>query len=283
MDYLISFSKGLLSLIVAMVALYFSFYIIDNWSSGIKGIIAEVVFFVLLVGLPFYIAEKLTFGKLGEAGTVILGLVILLAFGAYYKINSEKKLTQKYEKISAQLGLGYAQEVQLPQEVVQNPLINKGFMPRASHCLKGRYGTTDILVFNYHFEEVSGNEGDEYLRTPIVFSLSKVELPDFYLRPRPIAERIFKKRGLQFLDDPDFFKRYFLSGDDEQAVRELFTTRIRKLFKEMNRHWAVSASKGYMVMYADGKMDEEIKVDYEAMRVYLDQAYVLFKEFTNKK
>ncbi len=280
MGYLSSFLKGLFSLTFAGIALYYSFYLLDHYSSGIKGFVLEIVLLMFFLGLPFYIAEKLTFGKLGEAGTIILGLIILLAFAAFYKINSEKKLQEKYQKIGHLLGLKYEPEIKIPPQALANPLLNKGFMPSAQHGFKGKYGQAEILVFNYHYEELSSDVNDEYLRTAVVFSLNPAALPAFYLRPRTLSERIFKEKGIFFKEDKDFSKRYFLTGDEPDAVRKLFNPQVRKVLKEMKPDWAMAAKDGYLVIYADGKMDEAINAEYEALREYLDQTYLLFRVLT---
>lgn len=210
-------------------------------------------------------------------------VLVLIAFAIIYNINSEKRKLAAFHTIADMLNLTYQQDVKLPPPLLENPLFDRGFMPSANHFFTGKYNNVQVMIFNYEYEKLSGDESDYYLRTAVVFKDPKIKLPDFYLRPMSPGDKLFGKNDIRFEEDVDFSKRYFLSGPDSAALYTLFGSRQRQLLKEMRRKWAIGSENGYMVIYADDKMDEQVEPKPEEMRNYLDQAWVLFKELSTVK
>ncbi|MBW2109409.1 MAG: hypothetical protein JRI36_12210, partial [Deltaproteobacteria bacterium] len=138
------------------------------------------------------------------------------------------------------------------------------------------YHGTETIIFNYDYEKLSGDYPDHYLRTAVVFFDPQVKLPEFYLKPQSLGSRIFKRKDIDFEEDPYFSKRYYLTGPDRKAVRDVFAIPQRQALIESKNRWAVGSAEGYVVIYADEKMDEQIKPSANEMGAYLEQTWSLY-------
>jgi hypothetical protein len=62
-----------------------------------------------------------------------------------------------------------------------------------------------------------------------------VNIPDFALEPEGLWSKLSEMAGgkdIDFKDHPEFSKHYYLRGDDESAIRNLFTEPLLKFFEE---------------------------------------------------
>ncbi len=275
MAYLISFFKGIAALVVAGLVTYYGLGILDR-SSGFKGLVAGLVMFPLVIYSASYVADKITPGKLGSFGHTLVMVLVLACFGGVYKIKTSEKQAVSYQSTAAALGLVYQENIKLPPSLAKNPALQRGFMPEIKQALMGKYRGVETIIFNYEYGELSTDYEDHYLRTVVVFTDPKNKLPEFYMKPQNIGGRLFKRSGIYFKDDSRFSKRYHLSGPDEGAVRNLFTSSKREALVAMKGKWAVGSAEGHVVIYADDKMDEEVKPTPKEMGAYLEKARALY-------
>ena len=283
MDFVISFVKGVLTLLLAVVALYYGLKFYNEIESGFWEFWITIILIPVILYSAAFIAEKLTFGKLGTFGHTVATILILAIFARIYMMQSVKKDMAALQKAAQVLGLKYQQDVKLPAAMLENPLFDRGFMPKAQHLLSGKFSGVDVKIFNYQYEKLERDTEDRYWRTAVAFSITQKQVPDFYLRPWQPGERFLEKNPIDFREDPQFSKKYFLTGSNAEDVRALFGERQREVLKEIKRKWAIAAANGYLVMYADETMNEEVKPDPEAIREYLEQAWVIFKELTSER
>ncbi len=276
MTYLVSLLKGIAALIGAGLITYYGLGILDRSPHGFIGSVLELVFFLLLIYSAAYIAEKITLNKLGSFGHTIVTLLVLMCFSGIYRFNMHKRRLASYQNTAVTLGLEYHENFKLPLALAKNPALQRGFMPEVKKAFTREYHGVDIIIFSYYYEELSSDYPDHYLRTAVAFSCSKNNLPEFYLVPRGLFDRFFTRRGIYFKEDPKFSKRYSLTGPDENAVRRVFGSRQRQALLEMKRKWAVGFAEGYLVIYADEEMDEEVKTTPKEMGAYLEKTWFLF-------
>jgi hypothetical protein len=95
-------------------------------------------------------------------------------------------------------------------------------------------GITQLM--DYSFEEGSGKGRRAFRHTLAVISDKRMELPAFVLAPQKIFSRIAQRFGAHDIDFdgfPRFNGTFKLQGDDEAAVRSLFTPVV---IEELERH-----------------------------------------------
>jgi len=107
-------------------------------------------------------------------------------------------------------------------------------------------GGEKLAVFDFSY----GRGSRKHEETVAALESPRLSLPAFALRPERTIDRLIPMIGgkdIDFAGSPAFSHRYFLRGDDEAAVRTLFTAeRIRAL--EEHEPCAVAAS-GSRILY----------------------------------
>jgi hypothetical protein len=114
-------------------------------------------------------------------------------------------------------------------------------------------GITQLM--DYSFEEGSGKGRSIFRHTLAVIADKRMELPAFVLAPQKFFSRIAQKFGAHDIDFdafPKFSGMFKLQGDDEAAVRALFTPAI---IEELERHPDITLEgrAGNLLMFRAGK------------------------------
>ncbi len=110
----------------------------------------------------------------------------------------------------------------------------------------------------------SGRDGDgEKTSTIMLINWPGASLPRFALRPDTPANVIatwFVGGDIDFKAYPRFSWEYYLQGENEEAVRELFTGKLLKLFST-NFGWVVEAEENVLLLCREGRIIEPEKME----------------------
>jgi hypothetical protein len=112
------------------------------------------------------------------------------------------------------------------------PLFGQGRHRRWGATITGRIGGLPFTAFEYSYVTGGGNNNRRHRLTAILWELEETTLPRFRLVPETALNRLAQRFGTQdfdFDDDDTFSRSYQLQGDDEAAVRRLFT-RARRAY-----------------------------------------------------
>lgn len=108
-------------------------------------------------------------------------------------------------------------------------------------------GREKLAVFDFSYGRGSGKHEE----TVAALESPRLSLPAFALRPERTIDRLIPTIGRQDIDfagSPAFSHRYFLRGDDEAAIRALFTpARLGAL--EQREPCAVAAAGGRILYF----------------------------------
>ena len=276
MTYFISLIKGIGVFFLAAIALYYGLAFIDRWTTGFKSLFTIIVLFPLALYSAMYMATKIIPDRIGDPWQTIVMVLVLICFSGIYKIKHHKKVIDSFQSAAKALGLEYHEQLKLAPALAENPALQRGFMPKIEQALYGKYRGVEVIIFNYQYEQQSSDYPDHYFRTVVAFTDQKKKLPEFYLKPQGLLRRIVKGRGIFSREDPKFSKRYSLTGPDEKAIKKFFSRRKRETLLGMKGEWAVGSAQGYVVIYADEKMDEEVEPSPKKMGAYLEQTWFLY-------
>ena len=116
---------------------------------------------------------------------------------------------------------------------------------------------------------------DQYARTVTVFNSDKFHIPEFIMVTKGFGDRmlesLFGSSNIEFSTDPEFSKHYMLNGPDQDAVKKIFTSKLRSFFTNSPKRWAASAANNNLILFTDGGFDEKLKpAEFEA---YLDKTW----------
>jgi hypothetical protein len=112
------------------------------------------------------------------------------------------------------------------------PVFRKGRSRRWGATLSGRMGGQDFTAFEYTYVTGGGNSNNRHHIAGVLWERDGARLPRFSCVPENVLYRLGQHLGMQdfdFDDDPEFSRAYQLQGQDEAAVRALFTRRRRAL------------------------------------------------------
>jgi hypothetical protein len=110
------------------------------------------------------------------------------------------------------------------------PIFGKGRRRRWGVTISGRIGGCPFTAFEYSYMTGGNNSNRRHRLSAILWELGEANLPRFALKPEHALDRLAQRFGTQdfdFPDDPVFSRCYQLQGDDEAAVRDLFTSARR--------------------------------------------------------
>lgn len=110
------------------------------------------------------------------------------------------------------------------------PLFNLGRHRRWGPTLTGRIGGHPFTAFEYSYVTGGGRSSSRHRVSAVLWELEGVSVPRFVLTPEGVLNRLAQRFGVpdfDFAEDPVFSRAYQLQGDDEDAVRRLFSSTFR--------------------------------------------------------
>lgn len=279
MSHLLSFFKGLVILVAMILTVYYGMVLINRWTYGAKALISLLLFPVILIAAG-YATQLITFNKLGNTGSFLVSILLLIVVGGFQKMNYEKAQVAGFLETAEELNFEYHHSLNLSPELKNNPIMLDGYMATASNALTGEYRGVNVTIFNYQYEQDSGDTPDHYFRTVLLFEDTGRRFPDFHIRPRSWGDRLFglhrDKQEIKFPEDPDFSDKYHLLSGDRAAASDLIGERQRRTLTESARSWSVAGTGNLVMIFADDRMDEQVDPNPEDIRSYLEQAWPIY-------
>lgn len=111
-------------------------------------------------------------------------------------------------------------------------VFSQGRRRRWSCTITGQVGGRPFTAFEYSYVTGGGQHSNRHRFTAMLWESAEANLPCFTLVPEGFFRRLAQRFGAQdfdFEEDPDFSRAYQLQGDDERAVRALFTPSRRAM------------------------------------------------------
>ena len=107
-----------------------------------------------------------------------------------------------------------------------------GHRRRWGATITGQVGGRPFTAFEYSYVTGGGQHSNRHRFTAMLWESAEANLPRFTMVPEGFFRRLSQRFGAQdfdFDEDPDFSRAYQLQGDDERAVRALFTPSRRAM------------------------------------------------------
>jgi len=112
-------------------------------------------------------------------------------------------------------------------------ILREGHNRRWRATITGRVGGRAFTAFEYSYVTGGGKHSSQHRYAMLVWEQAEANLPRFSLAPEGFFHRLAQRFGVKdfdFVEDPEFSRSYQLQGDDEAAVRALFTPARRAFF-----------------------------------------------------
>ena len=157
----------------------------------------------------------------------------------------------------------------------------KGDHRRAKNVLKGKNGDISITIVDFERMVGSGKQRHTLLHTICIFSKDSLHLPSCYLRTQKLLldflGKLFGGQDIDFCEDPSFSKAFVLQGENEEAVRQVFDSKVRKGFLAYHDRDFVFEGNGEAFLVNKGKA-----IEPSELTAILEEAYQIMDILTTK-
>lgn len=186
------------------------------------------------------------------------GLATAGAAAAWFQRARERKRRDAYAEYSLIRGYTYeprrAQGERRFREAFE--VFQQGGNDSWRNTISGTKNRAPFTAFEYVWHTGSGKSRHTHIVSGLVWERDDVSLPRFTLAPEGWFSRLgdwFRKRDIDFIDSPEFSRTYQLKGADEQAVRQLFTSELRRFF-EATPNQKVNGSGRFLFWWFDRRL-----------------------------
>ena len=219
---------------------------------------------VIVIFLIFFIANK--FEKKRIAFLENLALTRGLKFDKDARILTrlkdlevKKEIIADYDKFAPEVKkklISFKREEFLDYTNLQ--IFIRGYSKEARNLLIIPFKDNFVFLFDYFYtigEDRNWNTSDKYKEEKNEHTIALIKLssklPDFYLRPENIADKISAKLGFDDIDIeqyPEFSKKYYLLGKNKDEILSFFTPE-RIAYLENNSGWTIYAKDNYLAFF----------------------------------
>jgi hypothetical protein len=166
----------------------------------------------------------------------VAGMLAVVGTIAYVSYRAEKKRTEELKQVAADLGFDFAPEgdAVFLQRLSNFHLFAQGHSKKLWNLLRGTSDNLEVAVFDYRYVTGGGKHSHTWKHSVICFQFEGRGVPAFALRPENVFHKIGSWLGYQDIDfdsHPVFSKSYLLRGEDEDAIRKLFTTAVLEYYE----------------------------------------------------
>ncbi|HXG98083.1 MAG TPA: hypothetical protein VNJ06_13355 [Gemmatimonadales bacterium] len=131
------------------------------------------------------------------------------------------------------------------------------------NTITGTKNQAPFTAFEYVWVTGGGRSRQTHHVSGIIWESDDVSFPKFALAPEGLLSRVGQFFGMQdidFADSPEFSRAYRLSGPNESAIRELFTTEIRQFFAA-TPGYRVSGAGRFLIWWFDIRLPSVTHLD----------------------
>jgi hypothetical protein len=215
------------------------------------------------------IAVSLVFdrGVIGVLATIIVPFILAMLYLSDQQTKAAQKRIRALWSLAQELTWEFAADgnEKLHQGLSRFHLSTLGQTSILTNLMYGRCDGTDVAVFEYQW--IRGKQ--QSTQTVAWMQRRGERMTEFSLRPESVWNQLggWTAHGdINFDSHPDFSRSYLLRGDDEDAIRELFTDNVLT-FYERHPNLITEGSGNKLLFYRDG-----VVVNPENLRSFLDEA-----------
>ncbi|KPK96140.1 hypothetical protein AMJ80_01705 [bacterium SM23_31] len=204
--------------------------------------------------------------------------MLLIFIIVRYAVKSGKQRTADLQQLAVQQGFVFVEkgDKSTIKELSPMHLFSQGHSKKIKNALHKKMGGAEISVFDYRYTTGGGKYQNTASQTVMCFKSDELNLPGFYLRPEHVFHKIggaFGYKDINFESFPEFSKRYFLRGKDEEQVSAVFSGSVISFF-ENNENLSCEGTGNYMILYKARK-----KVNPEELPDFIGKGRELFRLF----
>jgi hypothetical protein len=207
------------------------------------------------------------------AGVVALGALVFV-----FSRKQARKRALEMEAAAQQIGLNFCGDDQTRAVSVRTALFGRGGARRFRNIMNGSYAGFEAGLFDYSYTISTGKSSSTVTQTVAAF-IQNLPLPVFDLHREGFFDRVgdvFLRNDIDFESNPEFSRRYHLSGDEKDRVRQLFAPALLTYLEALpaESKWHIEGCGFTLLLYRSGS-----KVDAEQIRPFLDETASIARSF----
>ncbi|MFC1545526.1 hypothetical protein ACFL44_02425 [Gemmatimonadota bacterium] len=200
------------------------------------------------------------------AGAVLIALIVRLILKYRYKRRDA------FQEQAQMLGFSFTSQAEMDQigEAGTLHLFSMGHGKKIRNLMTRIDSGMHTHVYDYRYTTGGGQHSQTHNQTVFQFQIPRMHLPAFTIRPENVFHKIGQSFGymdIDFEDHPEFSKRYLLRGEDEAAVRSLFSQEVITRFESENGI-IVEGKGSLMICYRSSRRvrPDDLWTGYESMQ-----------------
>jgi len=211
------------------------------------------------------------------AAVVIVIVAVVVVIGEILARKRTAALQTASQEISFSfVGNTWSQEPYAPR--IGTALFGRGRRPRFANIMTGTMSGLQTKVFDYSYTVGSARSSSTHTQTVAAYS-QVLWLPHFELRPEGFFDRVgeaFVRLDINFDSFPEFSRRYFLRGTDEDGIRKFFSPALITFLEQLpaDEKWHVEGDLTTLVIYRS-----DATVSPDDLRAFLDKTAAIAAEF----
>lgn len=198
--------------------------------------------------------------------------LVVVGVGFFVWWEYEKRRRAALQVAADEMGFTFTEkdETKLGSMPRSFELFDRGRARKFRNILTGRIADINVVIFDYQYKVGSGKNSSTYRMTVAAFHVASLNVPQFEIRPENVFHKIgtkFGKQDINFAEHPEFSKKFLLRGEDEEAVRALFTPDTIETFMKDHKRCAETRDTWFLT-YRQGK-----RVKPDDMHAFLEEGY----------
>lgn len=168
-----------------------------------------------------------------EMVTLFSAVIVGIPVGAYFITRHfEKKRSQAINSLMSPHGFKFTEDASAEYHTILGrfKLGQIGRHKKLKNLLiSENTDGSSMRLFDCHYTVNSGKSTVTMMQTVLLVDSGRLFLPTFQIAPENVFHRLGQKLGMQdfdFVDYPKFSKMFQLRGEDEAAIREVFTPAV---------------------------------------------------------
>ncbi len=111
---------------------------------------------------------------------------------------------------------------------------------------------TEVNIFDYRYTVSTGKSAATFKQTVFFMHSKKLGLPDFWMKPETVFDKLGEWLGLSkdidFEAFPKFSEHYWLKGEDKEYIRATMNEDVLKFFT-VEREWSLEGCNYFLIFY----------------------------------
>ena len=152
-------------------------------------------------------------------------------------------------------------------------LFSQGRSQKVTNVMQGSANDIDVIIMDYRYTTGTGKNSHTWTQTVIAFRSPLLNLPSFTLRPENLFHKIgavFGFQDIDFASHPAFSGRYLLQGDEEDAVRALFSDVLLSHY-DQSKGLSTEGGGDMFIFYRASK-----RVPPKGITAFMQEGFALF-------